>query len=58
MVPSGRMTLFGGRIKNEEAIPKMMMTKNACDPRGEHTHDTDPGPSPGEEGVKESALTM
>ena len=32
MVPSGRMTLFGGRIKNEEAIPKMMMTKNACGP--------------------------
>lgn len=31
MVPSERMTLLGGRIKNDEATPTKMMIKNACD---------------------------
>ena len=30
MVPSERMTMLGGKIKNEEATPTKMMTKNAC----------------------------
>ena len=44
IVPSARMTLFGGRTKNEDAMPTKMITKNACD----HMHHVSPGSTRGD----------